>query len=67
MKRIEARGIKVIIYEPALKENELVELKVIKDLDDFKNLSDLILTNRMSTDLSDVEHKVYTRDLFNAD
>jgi UDPglucose 6-dehydrogenase len=67
MKRIEARGIKVIIYEPALKENDLFELKVIKNLDDFKNLSDLILTNRMSTDLSDVEHKVYTRDLFNAD
>ena len=67
MKRIKAKGIKVIIYEPIINEIEFFHSKVIKNLDEFKMQSDLIVTNRMSKDISDVRDKVYTRDLFNGD
>ena len=67
MKRIKAKGIKVIIYEPIINEVEFFHSKVIKNLDEFKMQSDLIVTNRMSKDISDVRDKVYTRDLFNGD
>ena len=65
IKRLKAKGMKVIIYEPILKDEEFLDSKVITSLDEFKKLSDLVVTNRMSDDLIDVKYKVYTRDLFN--
>ena len=63
--RITKQGIKVVIYEPSIKEEEVFNLEVIKDLSEFKKISDLIISNRMSDELIDVKQKVYTRDIFN--
>ena len=67
MKRIKAKGIEVVVYEPALGAKEFYRSRVIRDLDEFKKLSDVILTNRWSEDLAAVKDKVYTRDLFYRD
>ena len=67
MKRIKAKGIKVIVYEPALKEKEFFGSDVITSLENFISLSDLIVSNRMYAELEKVKNKVYTRDLFNKD
>jgi len=67
MKRIKAKGIEVVVYEPELNEEYFFRSRVIKDLDEFKTVSDIIVANRLSDDISDVEYKVYTRDLFGSD
>jgi UDPglucose 6-dehydrogenase len=67
MKRIKAKGIDVIIYEPVLEDKEFFHSKVITDLNEFKQHSDVIVVNRLSNDISDVESKVYMRDLFGND
>lgn len=67
MKRLYKKNIEVVVYEPNYKEEMFMNYKVIKSLDEFKNISSLIITNRLSSDLDDVLDKVYTRDLYNKD
>ena len=67
MKRIKAKGINVIVYEPVLKEEQFYNSNVIKSLEEFKKLSDVIIANRITEEIKDIESKVYTRDIFNTD
>lgn len=67
MKRIKAKGIEVVVYEPALKESEFFRSRVIRDLDEFKRCCDVIVANRWSEELTDVKEKVYTRDILERD
>ena len=67
MKRIKAKGINVIVYEPTLNDTHFFNSKVIKDIDEFKSLSDIIIVNRNDDLLNDVKDKIYTRDIFSRD
>jgi len=67
MKRIKARGVEVVVYEPNLEGDTFFRSRVIRDLEEFKQVSDVIVTNRRTDVLMDVDHKIYTRDIYGRD
>lgn len=67
MKRVKAKGIEVVVYEPTLKDDSFYNSKVVKNLDEFKKISDVIVVNRITKEIQDVKAKVYTRDLYERD
>ena len=67
MKRLQAQGIEVILYEPVLKEDVFFEARVMKNLEEFKEKSDLVVANRITEEIMNVRDKVYTRDLYGED
>ena len=67
MKRIKAKGIEVVVYEPELHENEFFRSRVVTDLEEFRTISDVIVANRLSDDILEIKDKVITQDLFGSD
>ncbi len=67
MKRIKARGIEVVVYEPSLEDDDFFHSRVIRDLDEFMSSADVIVANRHADELEGVRHKVYTRDIYGRD